>query len=454
MAILNKLIEGMPKDVLSQLQERRVLGTLRRVYEEIEFYRQFYDEAGIKISDICSLEDFRRLVPMIDKRVLLSDQAAAPPYGLRAGRSIQQLHLTSGTSGVGQEVHALSEADVISQGTPLMYQLTWAGVAPGEMIALTQPWGTTMAGPYYAEGARALGVTPLYLGAGSTEQKIELMLRFQPVALLAIGAYIHRLSIVAESMGVVPARDLPHLRSVLSFGEPFSIQWGARMEQFWNSRLFDCFGATQAGGTAMAACEAGSIPVGSDGDRRRGTLHSLDHRLYVEVIEPDSGEHVAPGDFGELVVTLMSRDLFPCVRFRLGDRIRYLGVGECGCGRAFTAFESGTISRYDDMIKISGFNVWTHSVDAVVLRHDSVAEYQAVVGIDEISGRERVELTVEFVPGASDAERDVLLSILEGEIKSTMGISVHAKSCESMTLPRFDHKARRWTDNRTKDLSK
>ena len=279
MAVLNKLIESMPREALKELQERRVLGTLRRVYEENKFYRQLYDAAGINIPGIRTLEDFRRLVPMLDKRVLLADQEAFPPYGLRAWPPIQQLHLTSGTSGVGQEVHALSEADVISQGTPLMYQLTWAGLTPGDTVALTQPWGTTMAGPYYAEGARALGVTPLYLGAGSTEQKIELMLRFQPAALLAIGAYIHRLSIVAESMGVVPARDLPQLRSVLSFGEPFSIAWAERMEQFWNARLFDCFGATQSGGTAMAACEGGSIPSGPSGVRRRGTLHGFDHRL-------------------------------------------------------------------------------------------------------------------------------------------------------------------------------
>jgi phenylacetate-CoA ligase len=453
MAVLNKLIESMPREALKELQERRVLGTLRRVYEENKFYRQLYDAAGINIPGIRTLEDFRRLVPMLDKRVLLADQEAFPPYGLRAWPPIQQLHLTSGTSGVGQEVHALSEADVISQGTPLMYQLTWAGVTPGDTVALTQPWGTTMAGPYYAEGARALGVTPLYLGAGSTEQKIELMLRFQPAALLAIGAYIHRLSIVAESMGVVPARDLPQLRSVLSFGEPFSIAWAERMEQFWNARLFDCFGATQAGGTAMAACEGGSIPSGPSGVRRRGTLHGFDHRLYLEVIEPETGDHVAPGEFGELVVTVMSRELFPCVRFRLGDRIRYLGIGECGCGRAFTAFESGTISRYDDMIKISGFNVWTHSVDAFVLQDERVAEYQAEVRIEQLSGRERVELTVELVPGIAGDQQQAVLSRLEDNIKSTMGISVQARLCEPMTLPRFDHKAKRWHDRRTEDLS-
>ena len=105
------------------------------------------------------------------------------------------------------------------------------------------------------------------------------------------------------------------------------------------------------------------------------------------------------------------------------------------------------------MIKISGFNVWTHSVDAFVLQDERVAEYQAEVRIERLSGRERVELTVELVPGIAGDQQQAVLSRLEDNIKSTMGISVHARLCEPMTLPRFDHKAKRWHDKRTEDLS-
>jgi phenylacetate-CoA ligase len=215
------------------------------------------------------------------------------------------------------------------------------------------------------------------------------------------------------------------------------------VQEFWGVRLHEWYGATQAAGVFMCTCEEGVL-----GEGARGVLHSLDHRVLVEVIDPDTGQQVADGEVGEAVVTVLHRESFPCLRFRMGDRIRRLPAGSCRCGRPFASHESGTIARYDDMIKIRGLNVWPSLIDSVVLTPDVVAEYRGTVSMDAHTGREIVTVAVEFTRPLGDEEQGHWLETLGEALRRTVGLSFTLEAVPIGSLPKTDFKIRRWTDDR------
>lgn len=446
--VYNPYVERLSHVELARLVEARVLDHVRRTYDENPFYRRRYAEEGVDPHKLRSLADFRKYVPFISKADLVADQELAPPYGTRTTTGMREFHLTSGTSGSGREVHPLDDNDIEALGVPSMYQWHWAGLAPGSTIALTLPYGVTLAGPYFVRACQAYGVVPLQTAGMSAEERLAIIDRFKPTALLAVPAYIHRLGFVAREMGIDPAKDMPYLRFLFTAAEPFGVEWAQQTEEFWGARMFEWFGATQTAGATMFSCEEGVLT--RDGTTpRHGALHNLDHRTYIEVIDPDTLESAAPGEPGEMTATVLSRTAFPCIRFRMGDRITPLADDACPCGRPFSVFESGTISRFDDMMKIRGLNVWPEAVDAVVLHAPGVEEYRGTVSVDPVTGRELVEIEIE--PTIGVAAGDQLAIDLHDRLAREVGLSAKVVIASPGSLPRYDFKVRRWVDTRKTD---
>lgn len=391
------------------------------------------------------MDDVRRAVPFSTKADVLAFYAQFPHGGTQPDDpTTRQLHLTSGTSGVGREVYPRTAADLAGLGTPGAYELIWAGLVPGDRLMLTMPYSQTMAGPYFQDTCLAAGVIPVNAFSGSTPDRLEDLGRFACAGISATPSYVHRLAVEAKQMGISPMSDLPSLRTIFLSGEPYSAAWAAEQSEFWGVTLFEGWGATQTLGIAMSTCERGSFTRTASGPQH-AILHGLDHRCWIEVLDPD-GRPVSPGDFGEIVVTLLRPGAQPSIRFRMGDKVKALEQGSCECGRPFTCYQAGNIGRVDDMIKIRGMNVWPEAVDAVVLRAP-VVDYRGRI-FNDAGGKESVELLVEVEPGTGFTEVGGLLNRLRAEIKAAVGVNVDPRLVDHGRMPEQRFKSRRWIDER------
>ena len=174
----------------------------------------------------------------------------------------------------------------------------------------------------------------------------------------------------------------------------------------------------------------------------------MEHRVLCEILRPGTNEPVEPGEEGELVATTLFREAFPIIRFRTGDRVRLMPE-PCTCGRPFLSIEAGTVARYDDMMRIRAQNLWPDAVDKIVFAIGDMEEYAGLVYIDS-DGRETVELSVEFKPGAAPdpAARAGRIADLAREIQVKLNVRMEIREAPYLTLPRFEFKTRRWTDQR------
>lgn len=440
MSAANAVIEAMPADRLQAMVGRRLRHVVRSAYREVPFYRWYYDRLGFDPDGVASVDDLAR-IPTVTKRDLLEFQAGRPVAGER-DPALRQIHLTSGTSGVGRESHPRYAEDMEAVGIGGAYEFLWAGLVPGERLLLTIPYSQTMAGPHFQATCKAAGLVPVNAFATGTTERVAQLYRFACAGLSATPSYVHALTLEARRQGRRPDRDLPSFRRIFVSGESYGTEWAREVEAYWGARVHEGWGATQTLGVVMASCELGAVVDGPYGPAR-GVLHGLDHRCVIEVLAAD-GSPVEPGDAGEIVVTTLRTRGLPSVRFRMGDRVRRLGTGSCRCGRTSSCFEAGTIGRLDDMIKIRGMNVWPSSVDAAVLQ-GAVVDYRGRVftGGD---GRERVEVGVELADPS--AWSDEFVTGVRDRIKALAGVSMDVVQLPSGTLREEGFKSRRWRDER------
>lgn len=439
--VLNPAIETLTKPELQELQLRRLRAQILRCSTEVPFYQQRWPK---DVQEIRSMEQFRDTVPYTSKADFLTD---LPEFSgrLATGRRIFEYHMTSGTTGLGQETHPLSEADHETLAAGWHYQAYWAGLRPGDKICFTWPIGLQTGGLSTGITTQRLGLVGIQLGPYSSEDKLRYMKRFQPHALVASPSYITHLSHLLQRDGSTPAEALPHLKALFIAGESYPISWATKTMEQWGCTVSEWYGLMQGATNQAFSCELGVAPNGE-----RGTLHNLDHRVLAEVLDPETGLPVAPGQSGEMVITTLTRDAFPIVRFKSNDKVHVVDE-PCPCGRQFLALEAGTVARYDDMMKVRGQNLWPAAVDKIVLGHGRIAEYAGEVAIDA-EGREQVVLRVEFTaePESPEEEQSVLGEI-QRELKSTTNVTMQILRVESGMIPRFEFKARRWTDRRRED---
>jgi phenylacetate-CoA ligase len=244
-----------------------------------------------------------------------------------------------------------------------------------------------------------------------------------------------------------PRDAFPELKGITLSTEPFSVAWALRMEDLWGTTLHDIYGSTQLNLNYAVTCKYGVVP-----DGRYGHYHLADHFALVEVLDPETKQPVGDGEWGEPVVTTFSRKAMPLIRFRSNDRVRVLPGNACDCGRtALSLWEVGTISRYDDMIKIKATNVWPQTVDEAVFSFKEIDEYNGRVYIDD-NGQEISKIYVEFIKDVDSETRNVILNKLKYSIKDKTQVSMMVEEVPYNTIPRFEYKVRRWTDERVQDL--
>lgn len=406
--------------------------------------RQFR-AAKIDPGDIKSWDDFTHKVPFTTKQDLLADQKESPPYGTRLAVPEDKIFataLTSGTSGKGQEVHAVTNHDHDIMIDRMCFAFTWGGWTPGERHMNTLPVGTTVASLMHILALRKLGCQVFNLGMYDTKTKLEYMQRFKLTNMFVDVSYFENLTTEAVKMGYDLVKDFS-IRKIL-IGGAYPVSFIHRMENRWNARIFDYYGGTS--GQNGCTCENGAIT----GDKR-GFYHLFPPYAYMEVLNYDTGEPVKPGEEGELVVTPLRKEASPFLRFRTNDKVRFFPNDACDCGRPFNLIEAGTISRYDDMMKIKGINIWPLTIDEIVLlSRDDTVEYQGRVYISK-DGKEKVKVSVEFKPGLAPTAKQQVMTRISNEIHDRTGINFIVEEAAG-ELPRYLAKARRWTDERRMGL--
>jgi len=445
---VNPRLERASREEIDAIQLARLHRIVTVAYHRNRFYRALYDKAGVTPDQIRTLDDFRKRIPFIDKSTFLKDQEDCPPLGARAEANqdrIAAIVQTSGTSGVGQEYHCLAEADAELWVTSFFYECRWAGIEPGDRVVRFTRIGMEAGGLWHKAAGERYGLTQFALQPYDTPTRLKIMQRVSPNLIMTQPSYLTRLVFACEEAGIVPREAFPQVKAIMLAGEAHGgAEWVRHMEATWGAPIMEWFGSTQAGGSHMFSCEGGLY----FDDGRPRMLHNLDHRIYFEALDVETGEPVGPGEYGEALLTNLFNENFPVIRFRSRDRVRFLPAGYCDCGRPFHGIESGSVSRVDDMIKIRGQNVWPSAIDAAVFQHLQVEEYQGRVWLDE-TGRERVDLRVEFRSGAGGkAERGAMLDAIASAIKARTDISMVCQEAEAGSLPRFDQKSRRWKDER------
>lgn len=447
-----KDLETLSSEELINLQFEKTRKTLDHAYSNSAFYRELFDKVNVKPEDFKTLDDIRRF-PCIDKKDLVRDQDEHPPFGRRVcvpPDEIRRLNVTSGTSGMGQEVHCHDEDAIYAANASTAAHFAAIGLEKGDFSALLYPLATMTGGMLSYEALRIFGATPLPIAVFNTNQKIDMMKRFNVRHILTTPAYITRITSICMERGLDPKEVFANLKGITLSTEPFSVTWALRMEEIWGAVIHDIFGSTQLNLNYAITCKYGAVP-----DGQFGVYHLADYLAFVEVLDKETDEPVEYGEWGEPVVTTFSRTAMPLIRFRSNDRVRLLPPDLCDCGRTSSAlWEVGTVSRYDDMIKIKATNVWPQTVDEAVFSFAEIDEYNGRVFIAD-EGLEVAKVSIEFKNTHLDerAKADLIQKLSE-KIKEATQVSMRVEEVPPGTLPRFEYKVRRWTDERVEGLER
>jgi phenylacetate-CoA ligase len=378
----------------------------------------------------------------ITKADIIQDQVLDPPYGQRRSVGLDEIGLvleSSGSTGKGREVHYLSQGDITRTATAWAQYLIQMGVTSRDVVALCFPIGMAGGGIRHMLAYSQLGAKVLRVGALPTERKIEAIRYYRASTLVATPAYVDRLAVVTEELGLPPSEL--GIRRIVVATQSVSVEWVRATEAMWGARLYEWYGTSA--GIAAFACARGM----ADGDGR-GTLHWDPQITVHEVLDVDSGQPVADGEHGELVGTPLINEAEPMFRFATGDLVRYRAPGSCPCSSSWPGIESGTVRRLDHSFKVKGVSLSPATVDAVVLGRPEVLDYRARIWQD---GGKREQLAIELLTQSETAE-DLAVQVA-GRLRTDTGLSFAVtvtgeRSSWSLQTSGEAGKAKRWVDER------
>jgi len=418
----------------AQLEQLRYL--LTELFPGNAFYTRKLEDVGITF-DVASLEDFSVRFPFTTKSELVADQAAHPPYGTNLTYPLNtytRFHQTSGTTGAPLRWLDTPESwDCILDYWAEVFRA--AGVGVGDRVCFAFSFGPFLGFWMAFESAERLGCLCIPTGGLSSAARLKVILENEATVLCCTPTYAIRLGEVAKENGV--SLQQSRVRRIIVAGEPGGSipATRTRIESLWpGARVCDHHGMTEVG------------PVTYECPVRPGVLHVLEAGYYGEVVEPNTGKPVAPGESGELILTTLGRVASPLLRYRTGDLVkRGAGIAErepatCACGSHEMALEGGILGRVDDMVIVRGVNVYPRAVEEVIRSVGGVAEYQA--NITQQGALTELQLTIE--PEAACVNPGALTAKIQAAMETTLTLRVPVAVVQPGTLPRFEMKARRW----------
>jgi len=425
--------ETMPRDRLRALQLERLRWSLRNAFENSPFYARAFAAAGVTPDDLKSLDDLRRF-PFTIK----TDLRDTYPFGMFAvpRTELRRLHASSGTTGKPTVV-GYTAGDIDRWADLMARSMAAAGARPGDVVHNAYGYGLFTGGLGAHYGAERLGCTVVPISGGGTERQVMLLRDFAPRVLCATPSYALNIAEVATKMGVDPA-TLPLERGIFG-AEPWSEEMRAELDRQFGIKAVDIYGLSEIMGPGVA-CEC---------DHARDGLHGWEDHFLFEIIDPESGEPLAMGETGELVITTLTKEALPMVRYRTRDITR-LSDEPCGCGRTHLRIKRIT-GRDDDMMIIRGVNVYPSQVEAALVGAPGLAPHYQIVLVRE-GVLDSMALEVEVLAGAAETEADRarIAAEVRHRIKGLIGVTCTVRALAPGCVPRSEGKAVRVKDMRGK----
>jgi phenylacetate-CoA ligase len=430
-AMFEPELETLSRDALQALQLERLQASLRDAFEHVPLHRQRLREAGFEPGGLRSLDQLRHL-PFTVK----TDLRDHYPFGLfaRPVSSLARLHASSGTTG-RPTVVGYTAADLETWAALMARSLTAAGARRGDIVHNAYGYGLFTGGLGAHAGAERLGAVVVPMSGGATERQVALIMDFGARVLCSTPSYALAIAEVAEQMGV----DLR--RSRLEVGLFGAEPWSAAMREALRERLglrpVDIYGLSEIMGPGVA-CEC----------LHACGLHGWEDHFLFEALDPESGQPVPDGEPGELVISTLTKQALPMIRYRTRDITR-IERSRCACGRTHARILRIT-GRNDDMLIIRGVNVYPSQVEAVLVGRQGLSPHYQIV-VHRRGALDEIDIEVEAAPGVAPSEFDARAREAAHHVKSMIGISAHVRVLEVGALPRSMGKAQRVRDLRPRD---
>lgn len=429
MGYYQKEIECMPQEKLRELQSERLAKQVRHAWYHVPYYQKKMQMAGVTPGQIRSVEDLKKL-PMLKK----DDLRKAYPYGL-LGVSLDdcvRVHSTSGTT--GKRVLAFyTQADLDLWSDCCARALAAAGTTQKDLVQICYGYGLFTGGLGIHGGSEKLGALTVPMSSGNTDRQIQFMEDLGTTVLCCTPSYAEYL---AECVEKADALDRLKLKAGIFGAEAWTEEMRADIERRLHIQAYDIYGLTELSGPGVAfGCSA------------HAGMHLNEDHFIAEIIDPETNELLPDGSVGELVLTSITKEAFPLIRYRTRD-LCTLTHETCSCGRTFARI-SKPMGRTDDMLIIRGVNVFPSQVETVLLEQGYEANYQIVV--DRVGATDTFEVLVEMNAGHfSDSLREItqMEKELVGALRMMLGITATVKLVAPGSIERSEGKAKRVIDRR------
>jgi len=421
----------MSRDEMADLQSKRLIETVKRVYQNVPSYREKMQQKGVEPGDIKSIEDLKKL-PFVYKQDLRDNY----PYGMFAApmSEIVRIHASSGTTGK-QTVVGYTQKDLDTWAEIMARTLVNAGANKNSFIQVAYGYGLFTGGLGTHYGAERIGASVIPVSVGNTKRQIQIMKDFGTTIIACTPSYALYLAEEMEAQGLT--NDDLKLEAGVFGAEPWSENMRKEIEERLGIIAIDIYGLSEVMGPGVASeckCKCG--------------LHIQEDHFIPEIIDPETEEVLPPGSTGELVFTTITKEGLPLIRYRTRD-ISSLTYEKCDCGRTLVRMNKVT-GRTDDMLIIRGVNVFPSQIESVLLEFSDIAPHYQLI-VDRVGRLDVLEIWVEMnqkmfsdqVRKLEDIERKI-----RKEIESTLGISAKVKLVEPKSIERGEGKAKRVIDKR------
>lgn len=422
----------LPHDQIEAIQLEGIKKTVVNCYENVPFYKERFDAAGFDPYAVNSIEDLKA-APFMTKQDLRDNY----PYKLFATplSEVREIHMSSGTTGVAT-VAGYTDHDLEIWGECFARGVDYADGDENDIAHICYGYGLFTGGLGAHYGCEWMGCTTIPMSAGNTQRQIRVLREMGSTILCCTPSYAMHIADTAIEMGLDPAKDF-HLRAGIHGAEPFSDNFRADLEKKLNYKVLDVYGLTETMGPGVAIeC------------MYQNGLHLAEDHFYAEIIDPETGEVLPDGEWGELVITTLDREASPVVRYRTRDITRII-PGECECGRTHRRIDR-LHGRTDDMLIIRGVNVFPSQIEDVMKTMPEISSWYQVE-LTTVDSLDRVSLKVEMEQGFDfDEIRKIerLQKQLEAKLKTALSVGIKVKIVEPKSIPRSEGKAKRVIDLR------
>lgn len=429
--IWDKEKECMEREELAQLQLERLQSTIHRVYRNVPFYRRMFDKHGIDPDGFSSLEDINK-IPFTTKNDLRENY----PYGLFAVplREVVRIHTSSGTTGMPIVV-GYTKNDLKIWTELVARVLSAGGITKDDVIQIAFNYGLFTGAFGFHYGAEKIGASVIPVSIENPKKQIKILQDYKTTALISTPSYALLIANTLIEMDINP--NSLSLKFGLFGAEPWSERMRQEIEEKLKLTATDNYGLSEVIGPGVAG----------ECLERKG-LHIQEDHFFFEIIDPQTLESVKEGDTGEIVITTLTKEAFPVLRFRTGDLTRFI-PGECHCGRTLRRIDR-IMGRTDDMIIIRGMKVFPSQIETILYEIEGKQPNYQII-LERQAGIDQITILLEMSEDIfSDVMREQtqLINAIKERIASELGLSVNVKLAEKRSIEKVGDKTARVIDKR------